>query len=156
MVKKSFFIFVLVGLSLVCVIAQEMIFQAIEKPDSATHATVKIHQDKRVEEFFQSRYNAGKAKSNQPTVAGFRIQVFSSESKTAKNDAYNIEQQVKVQFPNLAVYVYYSSPSWKVRVGDFLTQSDAQKFQAEFLTAFPTMKSEVYIVKEQIVGPTKK
>jgi len=47
--------------------------------------------------------------------------------------------------------VNYSSPFWKVRVGDFVSQSQAQILRHKLIDAFPTMRSEIYIVREQII-----
>jgi len=84
------------------------------------------------------------------------VQVFSSNvQRTAKNEAFKIEKQIKDQFPDEAVYVNYTSPFWKVRVGDFRTQAEAQRVRAKLKEAFPNLKSEIYIVKEQIIISSK-
>ena len=123
------------------------IFEVLSTPDSVTHATVKIHQDKRIETLL-----ANKKFTNQTTTNGFRVQVFSSNvQQTAKNKAFNIEKQIQEAFPDLTVYVNYTSPFWKVRVGDFKSKSEAQVFKSQLIDSFPIMKSEIYIVPEQIV-----
>ncbi len=123
------------------------IFEVLSTPDSVTHATVRIHQDKRIETLL-----ANKKFTNQTTTNGFRVQVFSSNvQQTAKNKAFNIEKQIQEAFPDLLVYVNYTSPFWKVRVGDFKSKSEAQVFKSQLIDSFPIMKSEIYIVPEQIV-----
>lgn len=123
------------------------IFEVLSTPDSVTHATVRIHQDKRIETLL-----ANKKFSNQTTTNGFRVQVFSSNvQQTAKNKAFNIEKQIQEAFPDLTVYVNYTSPFWKVRVGDFKSKSEAQVFKSQLIDSFPIMKSEIYIVPEQII-----
>lgn len=123
------------------------IFEVLSTPDSVTHATVRIHQDKRIETLL-----ANKKFTNQTTTNGFRVQVFSSNvQQTAKNKAFNIEKQIQEAFPDLTVYVNYTSPFWKVRVGDFKSKSEAQVFKSQLIDSFPIMKSEIYIVPEQIV-----
>jgi hypothetical protein len=80
------------------------------------------------------------------------VQVFSSNQQhTAKTEAFRVEKLIRDQFPTLGVYVNYTSPFWKVRVGDFSTQAEATSFRNELISAFPTMRSETYIVKEQIL-----
>lgn len=123
------------------------IFEVLSTPDSVTHATVRIHQDKRIETLL-----ANKKFTNQTTTNGFRVQVFSSNvQQTAKNKAFNIEKQIQEAFPDQTVYVNYTSPFWKVRVGDFKSKSEAQVFKSQLIDSFPIMKSEIYIVPEQIV-----
>jgi hypothetical protein len=127
------------------------IFETLAAMDSSTHATVKIHQDKRIEKLFASNKKISNSQ-DQSTSSGFRVQVFSSNTqRTAKGEAFKIEKQIKEEFPNQEVYVNYTSPFWKVRVGDFRTQSQAQIFRNELISAFPYMRSETYIVREQIL-----
>ena len=127
------------------------IFEALATPDSITHATVKIHQDKRIEQLLSNKRTLNSSQ-DQSTTNGYRVQVFSSNvQRTAKNETFNIEKQIREGFPNQTIYVNYSSPFWKVRVGDFVSQSEAQSFRTKLINAFPAMKSEIYIVREQII-----
>jgi hypothetical protein len=159
MFRRIFSIFAVILLILCQIQAQKNqnskrnnIFETLSETDSITHATVKIHQDKRIETLL-----ANKKATNQATSNGFRVQVFSSNiQQTAKNNAFNIEKQIQESFPEIPVYVNYSSPYWKVRVGDFKTRFSAQSFRNQLVDKFPTMKSEIYIVPEQIVVSEKK
>ena len=126
------------------------IFEALSATDSTTPATVKIHQDKRIEQLLTNKKSLNNSQ-DQATSIGYRVQVFSSNvQRTAKTEAFKIERQIREVFPDEAVYVNYSSPFWKVRVGDFLSQSQAQLFRTKLIEAFPGMRSETYIVREQI------
>lgn len=119
------------------------IIEALSATDSITHATVLIHQDKRIEALLLNKKSL--------TVSGFRVQVFSSNiQRTAKNNAFGIEKQILEVFPNQAVYVNYTSPFWKVRVGDFKTKTEAQNFRNQLIESLPALKSEIYVVPEQI------
>ena len=119
------------------------IIEALSATDSTTHATVLIHQDKRIEALLLNKKSL--------TVSGFRVQVFSSNiQRTAKNNAFGIEKQILEVFPNQAVYVNYTSPFWKVRVGDFKTKTEAQNFRNQLIESLPALKSEIYVVPEQI------
>ena len=125
------------------------IFEALSATDSTSHATVTIHQDKRIEALLVNKKSL--------TVSGFRVQVFSSNiQRTAKNNAFGIEKQIQDVFPTEAVYVNYTSPFWKVRVGDFKTKAEAQAFRNQLIESLPALKSEIYVVPEQInVSPSK-
>jgi len=127
------------------------IFESLSSPDSSTHATVKIHQDKRIEQLFANKRKQNTSQ-DQNTANGYRVQVFSSNvQRVAKIDAFKIERQIRETFPNQTVYVNYSSPFWKVRVGDFSTHAQAQSFRSKLIEAFPNLRSEIYIVREQII-----
>jgi hypothetical protein len=128
------------------------IVEVLSTPDSITHAEVNFHQDKRIEALLANNKN-----SNQTTENGFRVQVFSSNvQRTAKNNAFNIEKQIQEVFPEQSIYVNYTSPFWKVRVGDFKTKNEAQTFRNQLIESFPDFKSEIYIVPEKILVTSSK
>lgn len=126
----------------------QTIFDNLATPDSVSHASVTVHQDQRIELAMIGKRSSA---NSQSTSGGFRVQVFSSNTqRTAKRDAFRIEKQIQDEFPDASVYVNYASPFWKVRVGDFKTQAEAHAFRSQIIEAFPQMRSETYIVKEQI------
>lgn len=132
---------------------QQNIFDALKKTDSLTNATVKINQDSRIEQLIVNRGNSNSVSGyqSQTTVSGYRVQVFSSNTqRTAKNDAFKIEKQIREQYPNEGVYVNYSSPFWKVRIGDFKSMAQAQLFRNQLVEDFPNLRSETYVVREQV------
>jgi uncharacterized protein YdhG (YjbR/CyaY superfamily) len=61
-----------------------------------------------------------------------------------------VEKEIRSVFPELGVYVSYTSPFWKVRVGDFKTTAEAQAFRPQLIDAFPQLKNAIYTVKEKI------
>jgi hypothetical protein len=131
------------------------IFDALATTDSTTHATVRVHQDKRIDVLLANKKHF--SSQDQVMANGFRVQVYSSNAqRTAKNEALRIEKQIKEEFPDEAVYVNYTSPFWKVRVGDFRTQAEAQRVRSQLKEAFPNLKSEIYIVREQIIISSSK
>lgn len=133
---------------------QGNIIDELSTPDSVTNATVRIYQDKRIAKLVSNRHSNA---SKQLTSNGYRVQVFSSNvQRTAKNEAFRIEKQIQDEFPDQTVYVNYISPFWKVRVGDFKTQAPAQVFRSKIIEAFPQMRSEVYLVHEQIIISSSK
>jgi hypothetical protein len=135
---------------------QNNILETLSSPDSTTPATVNIHQDKRVDQLLANRKYSNASK-DQATTNGYRVQVFSSNvQRTAKNEAFKIEQEIRDAFPNETVYVNYTSPFWKVRVGDFITQAEARTLRTKLIEAFPTLRSEIYIVREQIFTSVSK
>lgn len=159
--KKNVFPLVIILLLFVKVVAaqqndepkQRNILEVLAAEDSATHAKVKIHQDKRIDSLLIGKKN-GFISHGLTSISGYRVQVFSSNTqRTAKNEAFQKEKQIKEVFPDLSVYVNYLSPFWKVRVGDFKSQEQAQALRSQLIETFPNMRSEIYIVREQITLP---
>ena len=83
-------------------------------------------------------------------MAGYRVQVYSSNHpKHGKTNALLIEQRVK-ETVNIPVYVIYTSPSWKVRLGDFRTQEEAEIFRDTFKQLMPDLADYTYIVRDKV------
>lgn len=129
------------------------VFDDLAAADPATGAVVRVYQDTLINRLLMERQLV----YNNRTVSGFRVQVFSSNrQQTAKAEAFRIKDMVKEKFPDRGVYESYSSPFWKVRVGDFRTREEAQGLLAELMQAFPAMRHEMYIVPDNIsVAGTK-
>lgn len=84
-------------------------------------------------------------------MAGFRVQVFSDNNiRTAKNEARSKEMTVASRFPQYRTYKKYSAPYWRVHVGDFRTQREAQAAAAEMRKAFPSFGKEIRVVRDRI------
>ena len=82
--------------------------------------------------------------------AGYRVQVYSSNHPVrGKSEALLIEQRIK-QTVNVPVYVLYAPPSWKVRLGDFLTEQQAAEFRDTFKSICPDLADYTYIVRDQV------
>jgi hypothetical protein len=151
-------IFTLVLLfSFVCVFAQDIenkanknIFESLRSNDSTSRGSVKVYQDLRLDQLINEHRSVSEAKST-ITSNGYRVQVFSSNvQRTAKAEAFKIEKVLREEFPDYEVYVNYTSPFWKVRVGDFKDFDDAQELRRELVGAFPNLRSETYTVKDII------
>ncbi|MBO7338425.1 MAG: SPOR domain-containing protein [Paludibacteraceae bacterium] len=87
------------------------------------------------------------------TVEGYRVQIFSSNQKTAKAEAYKAAQSAKAAFPEIGVYASYKTPFWKVRVGDFETSAEAQELKDNLKHALPEYAGEIYVVKDKVKVP---
>lgn len=83
-------------------------------------------------------------------MEGYRVQIYSSNHpKNGKINALQIEQRVK-EVINESVYVIYATPSWKVRLGDFLTKEEAEVFRDTFKELFPDLADYTYIVRDKV------
>ena len=84
-------------------------------------------------------------------AAGFRVQVFSdNNARTAKNEARSNQRLVAARFPQYQIYVQYNSPYWRVKVGDFRTQQEANAAAEEMKKAFPNYQKEIRVVRDRI------
>ncbi len=82
---------------------------------------------------------------------GYRVQLFSdNNSRTAKNEARAKERRVMARFPQYRSYVMFKAPYWRLRVGDFKTQQEANAAAEEIKRAFPSYGKEIRVVQDRI------
>ena len=85
---------------------------------------------------------------------GFRIQVFSgNDHRTSKEEAFKREREINEAIPQLATYVNFDAPFWRLRVGDFNAREDAYDTQHQLMQVFPNYRKEMYLVREEIKIP---
>ena len=91
------------------------------------------------------------AQGGHTRVAGYRVQVFSDNNqRTAKGEARSKERQLRGAFPELGTYVVYNSPFWRLKVGDFRTQHEAEAIADEIKSRFPSFAREVRVVRDRV------
>lgn len=84
-------------------------------------------------------------------MAGYRVQVFSdNNTRTAKNEARSKQRVISSRFPQYQTYVMYTSPYWRLKVGDFRTQQDANNAADELRKAFPAYSKEIRVVRDRV------
>lgn len=82
---------------------------------------------------------------------GYRVQVFSDNNqRTAKNEARSKSRSIGSRFPKYRTYVSYTSPYWRLRVGDFRTRQEATAAADELREAFPSYSKEIRVVRDRI------
>ncbi|MCM1051762.1 MAG: SPOR domain-containing protein [Paenibacillus sp.] len=86
--------------------------------------------------------------------AGYRVQVFSDNNvRTAKAEATSKQRVISARFPQYQTYVRYTSPYWRLKVGDFRTQQEANAVADELRKAFPAYSKEIRVVRDRISLP---
>jgi hypothetical protein len=86
-------------------------------------------------------------KDDEPTLQGFRVQVYSG---TNRAEANAIKARMLQLYPDIPVYFTYESPNFKVRLGDFRGRIDAQKVFHDLKDSY----SGVIVVPDKINFPS--
>ena len=81
---------------------------------------------------------------------GYRIQVYTSNMRGAKQEAYRLASQVRGAAPELSAYVTYSAPFWRLSVGDYGSRQEAQQQLNALRASHPRLMREAYIVREKV------
>lgn len=97
------------------------------------------------------RPSEGKAAGLSVRTGGYRVQVFSdNNARSAKSEARGRARNISSRFPQYRTYVVYNAPFWRLRVGDFRNQQDAEQAADEIKRAFPSYSREVRVVRDRI------
>lgn len=121
---------------------------------------VSIQQDARLDALLSretkvynaaSRLQTSKNGKRVLTMPGFRVRVFSGNNQSASRaEAQQIEADLKKYNPDLATYILFRSPNWRLMVGNFRTNEEATAMLRELKKHFPVYGQEMFVVKEQI------
>ena len=113
-----------------------------EKKDEKKKEEVTPKKPKRTHTSQQTIENRG---------VGFRIQAYTdNNSKTAKAAAQQRARDIAMKFPQYRSYISYKAPSWRLRIGDFKTQRDAQAALQRIKSVYPKFARELVIVRDRI------
>jgi hypothetical protein len=116
--------------------------------------TVTIHQDAKISALLGVTYvkSAGENEPKMLKARGYRIQVYAgNNSRIARQEANDVAELIKMEFPELPVYAFFQPPRWLCRVGDYrsIEEADASMRRLKATGKF----KEVSIVREQINIP---
>lgn len=116
--------------------------------------TVTIHQDAKIAALLGATYvkSAGENEPKMLKARGYRVQVYAgNNSRIARQEANDVAEQIKMEFPELPVYAFFQPPRWLCRVGDYrsIEEADASMRRLKATGKF----KEVSIVREQINIP---
>lgn len=130
---------------------QPDIFEVLAKKQGEEEGAVAIHQDSRMDVLFDKKMEANEGKKY-IFISGYRIQAYmGNNQKRSKAEAFEREKQIKEKFPDISTYVTFTSPFWRLRVGDFRTHTDALVLAKNLKTEFPEISSEISIVRDDEV-----
>ncbi len=114
--------------------------------------TVIIHKDPRLDLLVkkQATINEVTSRDGRKTDKGFRLMIVSTNSR---DEALAAKTKVYTYFPELKAYLWYQSPYFRVKAGNFKDRKDAEAYQKRLNTYFP---KGVFIMKDIIeVKPGK-
>jgi len=154
MKKHMRYFLLLICLSLgITASAQKNIVDELQK-ERVGQGVVTIHQDTAISALLGSVYVRGEDETEPKVLKarGYRVQVYAgNNSRIARQEANDVAEQIKMEFPELPVYAFFQPPRWLCRVGDYrsIEEADASMRRLKATGKF----KEVSIVREQINIP---
>jgi len=107
---------------------------------------IRIIQDDKVDLLVNKHIQINQDRNG---VDGFRIQIFFDSGNNSKTRAKSIYESFMAKYPDIGTYLTFKTPNYKVRVGDFRTKLDAQRFLNEIIADYPN----AWIIEDQINLP---
>ena len=137
----------------ISVSAQVSIVEELQK-ERVGQGTVTIHQDAAISALLGSVYvkDENETEPKMLKSRGYRVQVYAgNNSRIARQEANEVAELLKTEFPELPIYAFFQPPRWLCRVGDYrsIEEADASMRRLKATGKF----KEVSIVREQINIP---
>src|ERR1700760_4374204 len=107
---------------------------------------VVIEKDPRIDQLIRKQIaiNEETTREARRSMAGDRILVMNSPDR---NKVFTAKTTIYQEFPDLKPYLLYQAPNYKLKVGDFKTQEEAEEAQKQLARLFPT---GLYIIRDTI------
>lgn len=107
---------------------------------------IKIIQDPRIDSLVQMHIELNK---KNPNIAGWRINIFFETGNNSKKMAMEAKAKFVQSYTEVPCYVVFQEPYYKVRVGDYRTEMEAEKFLKEIVDEYPNS----FVVEDEINFP---
>ena len=115
--------------------------------DTLNNGTVLLQKDSRIDILGQKMgdYNTGLAKSVR-SGKGFRLMLLTSNDR---NMVMQTRSKLLQQYPEHKIYMIYQSPFIKLKMGNFVEKTDAEKLKKQLLSQ-KIITGNIYILAETI------
>lgn len=80
------------------------------------------------------------------TVPGYRIQIAALSGANSRDQAFELKKRFKEEYPEVEVYIVFTEPNFRIKVGDFTSKLDAYVFMQRIKDRYPgtIVKENVY------------
>jgi hypothetical protein len=120
----------------------------------AQKGTVTVIKDPLIDTLIAKRMELNKPRATVTNPAskaifngmGYRVQVFYGGDR---REAFREQSKFRAIYPKTNTYITYKEPNYYLRVGDFRTRMDAERFLNELRPDFSTL----FIFREKINAP---
>jgi hypothetical protein len=127
-------IYKILVLTIVLFLLSGMAVKGVAQDNRKEKGNIQVIQDDRVDLLVSKHIQLNQ---NRKGIEGYRIQIFFDSGNNSKTKAQSIHEGFKAKYPDVGAYLSFKSPNYKVRVGDFRTRLDAQRFLNDILVEYP-------------------
>lgn len=115
--------------------------------DSLVHGVVTVQKDNRIDMLGKkmAEYNEGLANKTK-LVNGYRLMLLSTSDRT---QAMQLRSQLLQQYPDQKVYMIFQSPYIKLKFGNYVEKTDAEKMRKQLMSS-GLINGNIYLVPEMV------
>jgi hypothetical protein len=127
-------------------------FSLFAQQTTTDTSSVVIHKDPRLDLLVkkQAEINEETTRNARKSARGFRLLVVNTNKR---DEAIGVKSKLYQYFPELKSYLYYQTPYFKVKAGNFREKKEAENYQKKLNKFFP---KGVFIMSDIIeVKPDK-
>lgn len=122
---------------------------------------VTVYQDEAIKDILAKPtpaplpvFSSGDGSVQYVKMRGYKIQVFSgNDQRKSKDEAYYKQKLINNSFEDIETVVYFNSPRWILRAGNFRTRQEANEVMSEIRKQFPAFGKEMFIVSDTVKVP---
>jgi hypothetical protein len=92
-----------------------------------------IKQDESISRLLQAHRQLNQ---NQRGIDGFRVQIYTDSGNRSKLRTDRMKAEFDNRYPDVKSYISYNEPYFKIRVGDFRTRLEAQRFLNQIASTY--------------------
>lgn len=120
--------------------------RSLQQPDSIWGSSINLYEATDV----TSSFGALAAKPKQSEVYGYRIEIFTDNSQTARAAAFKTSEEFSAMYPDIPTKVSYDKLYWKVTVGQCATAEEAIALWGKIKQTYPKafLARETFPIKE--------
>ncbi|MDR1814050.1 MAG: SPOR domain-containing protein [Tannerella sp.] len=134
------------------------IFDSFDKTPKSGEGKVVVHQSNALKKLVGTRIDSENIDVvNGKTflvTQGYRVQVYSGNNqRTSRAEAFKLQTKIKELYQDIATYVTFNAPFWKLHVGNYRSFEEASLMLRDLRSTFPQIKNEIFIIEDDIRLP---
>jgi hypothetical protein len=122
---------------------------------SSFEGKVVLHSDPLFDTLISQFDSVQRMKAANPDnmgIDGFRVQIFFDSGTYSGDRANEVKEEFEEKYDGVGAYVTWKPPNYRVRVGDFRSRLEAEKFLRDISKDYPN----AWIIKDKINFPALK
>ena len=127
----------------------------------AAQGNVMVYQDEAIKGILATAnpverpvYSSADGSTQYVKMRGYKIQVFSgNDQRKSKDEADYKQRLINNAFEDIETVVYFNSPRWILRAGNFRTRDEANIVLEQIIKQFPNFGKEMYIISDTVKIP---